>query len=121
MEGGASLRPFEGARDKLPFIGCLHLIDFCGLPSPSSFTPHPHRSLRHKSPMLQEGVWKETSQKHLAKMSSRRLSASGLLWALALRPVFLSLAHAQQEHSSEVWFTGRQRLLLWASLNAWPT
>lgn len=120
MEGGAILRPFEGP-GQAPIYRLSALDRLPWPPKSLLLRPPPHRSLRSKSPMLQEWMWKETSQKHLAKMSSRRLSASGLLWALALRPVFLSLAHAQQEHSSEVWFTGRQRLLLWASLNAWST
>lgn len=51
------------------------------------------------------------SQKHLAKMSSRRLSASRAYMGLSPAPsphklVFLSLTHTQQELSSEVRLTG---------------
>lgn len=61
MEEGASLRPFEGP-GQAPIYRLSAFDQLLWSPKPLLLHPHPHGSLRSKSPRLQEWVWKEPSQ-----------------------------------------------------------
>lgn len=120
MEEGASLRPFEGP-GQAPIYRLSALDQLLWPPKPLLLHPPPPQKLKKQIPYASRvGVEGNLSNTWLECLPGG-CRPLGSLWVLALRPVFLSLAHAQQEHSSEVWLTGRQWLLLRASLNAWPT
>lgn len=115
MEEGDGLRLFEG-QGQAPRDGLSALDRLLWPPKPLLLHSPPQKL---KKPIPDSS--RVRMEENISETWLKCLLHLGLLWALALQTVFLSLAHTQPERSSEVWFTGRQRLLLWASLHAWPT
>lgn len=110
MEEGDGLRLFEG-QGRAPCDG-LSALDRLLWPPKPLLLHSPPQKLKKPIPnssreRMEENISETLRLKCLLHLGLLWALPQFILWALALQPIFLSLAHTQPELSSEVWFTGR--------------